>query len=366
MILRDLFQGHYLPIRHLAPKAVACYEVSLRHFDRWLAPIQDRDPGPARLDDLSDLVLARFVAARERLTCRATAKRDRTQLLCLWRYACRCGWLTVWPNPTPLRVPERVPRAVKIGELEALVEYFGQITGSVDSNPAGAWWTSLVLGLFQCGTRITETLAVEWSDVDLERRTILFRAESRKGRTRDIVRDITPELADMLAARRRDTGRVWRWDRCSTHLWYHFRDHCRAAGVPYRGFHAIRKAALSYTAAGGGDAQRLGDHADAKTTKVYLDPEIVKPESNLARLPLIRQLRRDDVPAAGPSPEEEAMRAGWQAGKVIGHAGLPRPTREEADELARESGHDAMASWFRHGIGSGWSTASRPPEAPAA
>jgi hypothetical protein len=149
-------------------------------------------------------------------------------------------------------------------------------------------------------------------------------------------------------------------------LWSHFRNHCRAAGITYRGFHAIRKSALSYTKAAGGDAQKLGDHSDAKTTEVYLDPTIVVPESNLARLPLIHQLRRDNLEETKQIPDEEAMRAGWLAGKAIGHAGLPRPSRDEADELARDQGHGDRASWFRHGLNSGWSASARPPEAPAA
>jgi integrase len=368
MTLRELFHHHYLPVRHLSPKAIACYEVSLRHIDRWLASVEGRNPGPARLDDLTDLGMARFVTWRERATCRATAKRDRTQILCLWRYACRSGWLTIWPNPTPLRVPQRIARATKSGELEQLLDHFTGIGGQVDGVPAGAWWSSLLTTLYQCGTRITETLAVEWPAVDDGSQTILFRAETRKGQTRDIVRDISPELASTLSGRRRESGRVWRWDRCATHLWAHFKAHCRAAGVPYRGFHGLRRAALSYTKAAGGDAQRLGDHSDPRTTEVYLDPDIVRPESNLARLPLIRQLRRETPrDTAAPSREEAAARAGYAVGGTLGRAGIPRPSREASDELAVENGHEAAASWFRHGLSMGWAAeADRPPEAPAA
>lgn len=361
----DLFEAEYRPIRHLSDKAIACYRVSIRHLDRFLAGDSLRAPGPARLDDFTDLIVAQFVAARERETCRATAKRDRTQLLCLWRYACRCGYLTRWPNPTPLRVPERVPRATRAEELDQLLEYLRGIDGTIDGVPAAAWWGSLIPALFQCGTRIGETLAVEWQGIDWQAHTILFKAETRKAKTRDIVREITPELLAMLAERRRLTGLVWRWDRVYTHLWSHFRRHCAAAGITYRGFHAIRKAACSYTQAQGGDPSTLADHADRRTTQVYLDPTIAPPESNLARLPLLRSLRRDDLAPEAARPEEAALRAGWAVGRAIGRAGLPRPSRDQCDALALEHGHGPLAAWFRHGVASGWAAQVAPPEAEA-
>ncbi len=94
-----------------------------------------------------------------------------------------------------------------------------------------------------------------------------------------------------------------------------------------------------------------------------IDPTIAPPESNLARLPLLRQLRRDDLDdEPGPSPEEVALRAGWAAGKALARAGLPRPTRDQGDELARDHGHGSLTTWFRHGLASGWAH-ERPPEA---
>jgi integrase len=358
--ISDLFELEYRPIRHLSDKAIACYRVSVRHFDRFVQTIPDRVPGPARLADLTDLTVAQFVSVRERATCRATAKRDRTQLLCLWRYACRCGYKGVWPNPTPLRVPERVPRATRAEELDQLLDYFRGISGTIDGVPASAWWGSLIPALFQCGTRIGETLAVEWGAIDWQAHTILFRAETRKAKTRDIVREITPELLAMLEERRRVSGRVWRWDRVYTHLWSHFRRHCAAAGITYRGFHAIRKAACSYTRASGGDATHLADHANSRTTDVYIDPTIAPGESNLARLPLLRSLRRDDLAPEGVRPEEAALRAGWGVGKAVARAGLPRPSRGESDALADEHGCGPLAAWFRHGVAAGWSAAAGP------
>jgi integrase len=61
---------------------------------------------------------------------------------------------------------------------------------------------------------------------------------------------------------------------------------CHEADVTPRGFHAIRKAAGSYVAAAGGNAQEFLAHESAKTTRDhYLDPAIVKERSGLEFLP---------------------------------------------------------------------------------
>jgi integrase len=398
--LLEIFENDYAPLRRLSPKTLAVYRVTFRHFDQWLSAIDGRPRGPARPADLSDLAVSRFVAAREAATCIGTAKRDRVQLCAIWRYCARKGIVAQWPELPPMRVPERVPRATKAEELDQLLDYCRWISGTIDGVPASAWWGSLIPALFQCGTRIGETLAVRWQDVDLEGRTILFRAETRKGKTRDILRDITPELAAMLAARKRPSGLVWRWDRVYTHLWSHFQRHCATAGITYRGFHAIRKAACSYTKAAGGDPTKLADHSDAATTEVYLDPTIARGESNLARLPILRGLRGDDPPRAttqresgaastestteardapppvverpastiarpaqpceasdaqGPQADASALRAGFAAGKAIAAAGMARPDRATASMLAVVAGCKGSAvALYGHGLTMGW------------
>lgn len=374
--LLEIFEHDYAPLRRLGPKTLAVYRVTFRHFDEWLSAIAGRPRGPARPADLTDLEVSRFIAAREAATCIGTAKRDRVQLCAIWRYCARKGIVSQWPELPPMRVPKRVPRATRAEELDQLLDYFRGIGGTIDGLPASEWWGSLIPTLFQCGTRIGETLAVRWQDVDLERRTILFRAETRKGKTRDILRDITPELAAMLAARKQASGLVWRWDRVYTHLWSHFTNHCAAAGIPYRGFHAIRKAACSYTKAAGGDPTKLADHADAATTEVYLDPTIAHGESNLAHLPRLRNLRGDDsapevvrpesIPERpprvgsvsddpGPQPDELAIRAGFAAGKALAAAGMARPDRATASMLAVVAGFKGSAvALYGHGLTMGW------------
>lgn len=384
MQLADILREHYAPLRRLSPRAVARYAITFRHFDRYLGTVEGRAPGPARLDDLTDLVVAKFVAHREAERCASTAKIDRVQLCALWRYAARKRLVAEFPELPPMRVPERIPRAYTAADLEALLAYFEGLKGKVAGVPASAWWGSLVRVLFECGSRIGETRAVRWQDVDLEARTILLVAEHRKGRTRDLVRDITPETAELLAARRQDTGPVWPWSLNENYLWGVFRRHCGRAGVAYRGFHAIRKSACSFTAAAGGDATRLADHADAATTRRhYLDPSIVKGESNLARLPRLGRRKKseaakgnanaakdrtktvvdhDDQPVkrpkvavarearAGELLQESALRAGFEAGRSLAAAGMAKPDKPTASMLAIAAGMTTHASHYALGL----------------
>jgi integrase/recombinase XerD len=350
--LSEILTTHYAPLRRLSPRTVALYGYTLTAFDRWLATVPDREPGPPRVADLDDLVVARFVAAREVERCAVTAKKDRTQLLALWRYCARKRLVDQFPELPPMRVPERIPRAYTAADLDRLLEYFAGIGGQVADVSASSWWSSLVRVLFETGGRITETLSVEWTDLDIEARTILLRAENRKARTRDIVREISTETAATLSARRRPTGRVWPWAMTDKYLWAVFRGHCGRAGVTYRkGFHAIRKATCSYTAAAGGDATALADHADAATTRRhYLDPSIVKVESNLARLPRLGAGEHVDA-AAG---EEQALRAGYQTGIALASAGVSRPDRAAVAALARASGFTAHSTLYGHGLALAW------------
>jgi integrase len=129
-------------------------------------------------------------------------------------------------------------------------------------------------------------MSLRWADVDLERCRVVFRGENRKGSTRDIERQITPELATMLAIHRRaDSELVWPSDRRSRFQWTSLKLLCKSAGVQYRGFHGLRRTAASYAALAGGTAAatQLLDHSDPKLQERYVDPLICPTDSDSTR-----------------------------------------------------------------------------------
>jgi len=310
MDLKTLFSAEYSPLRRLSQKSIDCYEVTLRHFDRHLAKVPNRPAGPANVGDLTDLAVARFLAERERATCRATAGRDRCQLLAIWRYAARKrlaganGQPVEFPEVPIIRAPSRAVIAYTSQDIERLIRtarglqgigrYTTKATGGV---PVGEWWASLILVLWESGERINAVVNTRWRDVDLAGRRILFRAETRKFQKGDLDRRISPLAAEWLARRAGSpTASVWPWGLNYCLLWSHLKSLAGAAGVQYRGFHAIRRSTVSYCeAAERGAGQRAADHESAQTTRrSYLDPRIV--EEGPQPIDLLPRLDLGDTP----------------------------------------------------------------------
>lgn len=313
MDLETLFRTEYSPLRRLGQKSINCYEVTLRHFARHLGKVGNRQPGPPSVADLTDLTVARFLAERERETCRATAGRDRCQLLALWRYAARKrlpganGQPVEFPEVPLIRAPKRAVIAYTSEDVAKMIQAardLGQLGGKRPSTgdvPQPDWWSSLLLVLWESGERINAVMSTRWRDVDLTGRRILFRAETRKFQKSDLDRRISPMAAGWLGKRVGSPNQpVWPWTVHYTLLWVHYRELCRRAGVTYRGFHAVRRATVSYCeAAESGAGQRAADHESGTTTKrSYLDPRIV--DQGHDPIDLLPDLRLDSAPYSPP------------------------------------------------------------------
>jgi hypothetical protein len=226
-----------------------------------------------------------------------------------------------------------------------------------------------VRAAFETAERVGALLAVEWRDVDLAERTILLRAENRKGAHQDLLRPISAETAAWLAQLRRDAGErrlVWKWDRTHTHLWTHFKNICKRAGVQPRGYHGLRRAAASYIAAAGGlgEAAAALGHASPSTTQAhYVDQTIAKPtRSHLDMLPYLDLGQEPRNPVA--DAQEAALRAGRQAGRHLAARGEPCPARASQDALAGAAGISPdLAAHYRQGLVGGWAAGQEEPAA---
>jgi integrase len=281
MTLNSLLADYYAPLRGISPRTVEIYRFTLRAWGHFLGR-------PPEVSDLEELSVAQFLAHRLRERSVATAAKDATQCRALWEFAARRGLTDKWPQIRRIRVPERIPQAWLTDELQRLLEAAGDRQGSIAGVPASAFWRAAILVCYETGCRVGELLGLEWRDVS--RAGILFRAENRKGKTRDIFRPVSPVVAEALEAIRRDRPEVFAWDRCYTNLWRHLGMICKAAGLPddrLSKFHRLRKTHASYAAAAGLDAQRLLDHASPATTRAYLDPRVVQPPSAPAVLPRV-------------------------------------------------------------------------------
>lgn len=354
--LRSILDDDYAPLRGLKPKALLQFRLSLQRFAEHLG----HEPTVA---DLTGVAVQRFLSARKSKVSAATALKDRTHIAALWNHLFRLRRVDVAPAAVlpPLRAPRRVPRAYRDHEVAAILRAALATRGGIDSRPAAIWHASLIRAAFETAERVGALLLVEWRDVDLNERTILLRAENRKGAHQDLLRPISRETARWLSELRRDAGDrrlVWRWDRTPTHLWTHYRAICKRAGVQCRGYHGLRRAAASYIAAAGGlgEAAAALGHASPSTTQAhYVDQTIAKPtRSHLDMLPHL------DIGGEPPNPtadaQEAALRAGRQAGLDLAARGEPCPPRAQIDALAGSAGCvPEMVAHYRHGLVSGWS-----------
>jgi integrase len=284
MPIRDLFD-RYTVLKRLDSKTVSLYSQLADRLDRFFGR-------PATTFDLDDLAVSRYLrwrtdtpGFRGRLPAAATVRKDQNMIQAAWRYAARKKIAAEFPDLAPVKVPTRIPtgRAYTIADVSALVRRAKRRYGKTGGLPSSWWWSTLIYAAVTTGERYTALSSVRWADVDLERRSIIFRGENRKGRTRDIERQITAELADMLAQQLRGPGDlVWPWDRRSRSQWASLQSLCRIAGVKYRSFHGFRRTAASYAALMGGRAAatRLLDHSDPQLQAVYVDPLICPSEEN--------------------------------------------------------------------------------------
>lgn len=300
LALREVFERYSL-LRELKPKTVVLYAMLWDRFERFLGR-------PGTTADFDDLVVSRYLKWRAetpgwrgRLPSPASVRKDRVMLQAVWTFAARKRWVREFPELPRVKVPKRLPvgRAYTAADVAQLIRTAKKRIGRTGGLPSRWWWATLLYTAWCSGERFEALTSLRWAQVDLERRRVVFLGSTRKGSTRDIERSITPQLADMLAEQRRGpTDLVWPWDRRSRSQWASLRVLCRTAGVQYRGFHGLRRAAASYAALAGGAAAatRLLDHSDPQLQRVYVDPMICPQETDsLAGLPALDL----EEPAAG-------------------------------------------------------------------
>ena len=284
--LRSFLRDTYAPLKGICDRTIELYEFTIAAY----AELLGREP---TLSDLEELSVARFLAHRVRKRAPATAAKDRSQLRALWEFAARRGRVSTWPTIPLVRVAERVPECWTTDEMDRLLASAALEKTRLDGIPSALWWRALLLLAYDTGERLAPLVALRWSNV--HGCNVLFRAEDRKGRRRDILRETSVETADAMLAIRGARGpddEVFPWPRHRSYIWRRLEIILERAGLPAGRdckFHKIRKTTASYYQQAGGSAQWLLDHADPATTRKYLDPRVVKGQSAPTLIPKLGQ-----------------------------------------------------------------------------
>lgn len=273
MTLDELLDRYYIPLklRGRSPETVRLLRHAIRFFGRWLRR-------PATLEDLDDLVVSQYLAARAEQLQPNSLARERSGLLALWNLAQARGLVRLRPLVAPEIIPERTPRAFTAEELTRLWRACGAVPGWVGPIPAGVWWQALCGTLFYSGERITAILRAEranWS-----RPWLVVPAAARKGRRVGAAYQLPDHVADLVdRVAGHDRTRLFLWEQTDTALRNRWKKITKAAGLgdgPEVAFHALRRSFASHLKAAGGDPREGLGHSSERVTRRYLDPRITQ------------------------------------------------------------------------------------------
>jgi integrase len=248
--------------------------IAVRLFERWAGRV-------LTLDDLSAPMVIQFLSDYLRKgSSPATVNCKRCYLLALWRFARKLRLCSRGPHDIPrMRERPELPEAWTVDEIGKILTVASKATGDFAGVPAGQWWTSLLLTLYDSGERIGAAKKLTPQDLDLDAGLVVFPAKIQKtGRPR--LRRLHPET---IAACRAvwSAGRPLMWP-CPVSretLEQRFRAILSMAGVRYgrgRGglFHKVRRTSGSLIEAAGGDGSAHLGNTRVVFERNYKDPRL--------------------------------------------------------------------------------------------
>jgi integrase len=291
-ILVDYFERVYRPRRlgQAAQSTIAHYRGCLRLLARHLGR-------PPALSDLTEETLAPFLAALSGRLAPNTVLFVEHKMLALWRFvAARLPGIEE-PELALVKVPRSNPEAwtpQELGRLIAAARRFRprKLGPQTYCNVRpDLWWAALFLVLFDTGFRRRATLALRWSDVDLDAGWAIARACYQKT-DRDEVRSLASDTTAALSAIRwPDREPVFPFAGTHAAFYYHFSLILKAAGLPatHRDkTQKLRRTHATWLAVAAGQAaaqESLGHSSLRLTQRSYLDQRFVRPINAAARLP---------------------------------------------------------------------------------
>jgi integrase/recombinase XerC len=275
------FLRHLEHERGLSPHTVRAYTSDLEGLTDFLAvyfetPVDKLDPAAVDL-----LALRAWLAA---LGSRGLGRRSQGRALAaaraLFRWACRVGELSADPAArmrTP-KVPQTLPNHLRPGEIEALLD------APQGDGPGPLRDRAILELLYATGLRVSELVALDWSDIELGERSLRVIGKGDKERQVPFGRPAAAALERWRVAARElpartldDAGAVFRnrsGGRLSDRSVRRILDHWVGATAGARGVHphTLRHTFATHLLEQGADLraiQELLGHASLSTTQRY-------------------------------------------------------------------------------------------------
>jgi integrase len=271
--LLDFFETVYRlkRLRGRSPETSRLYRISIKHFSGTMGR-------EATLADLTDDNLNRHCQRmRDFGKSPATVNKDISQITTIWRFAHRHNHVTNWPEVLFEIEPERVPMAWMPNEMNALLSHVDSMTTNIGMAPASIYWRAFISIAIDTGERVSAIRSCQWGWISDG--WLMIPAMYRKGKTRDrAYRLNTTTIEHLEKMRPYCRGKsILPWPYCDQYFWKKYKKVVEGAGLPTDrrcGPHRLRRTHASAVHAAGHSAQEAMDHADARTTRAYIDPRL--------------------------------------------------------------------------------------------
>lgn len=280
---RDAYLAHVAVERGLSANTVAAYR---RDLDRYRAFLDSRGVGDlsgARPEDVAAFAEAIGTGSDGRRAL-APASSSRTVIAVRgWhRFAVLEGWTQQDPaaGVKPRAVPKRLPKAISIDQVGAILEAAGSGDGAAPLRDR-----ALLELVYATGARISEAVGLDVDDVVLVdgEESVLLRGKGRKERIVPLGAYAAREIGAYLVRARsplaqagRGTPALFlntRGGRLSRQsAWTILRAAAERAGVADVSPHTLRHSFATHLLSGGADVrvvQELLGHASVTTTQIY-------------------------------------------------------------------------------------------------
>lgn len=327
--VRAHFEALFRPqqLRFKVENTIKKYRIELDRLDRFLdssaADHIRREPGPARLNDLTDVIVgdaAEWLLKRGRkqrggrnpaLVDVTNGARIRNgglsvestrafiyRICKIWDFLARLRLTEQFPTLANLRRVKRVPKAWSEKELRILHQALTRLRGDVCGIAAGDWFASFITVMWRSGERPKALLSVTWDELTFRHSEgfvfLSIPGEKRKGGRQPRVYRLGTDCIEWLDRIRRPARElVWPWPFRYDRLFVRYKEILRCAGLAHDRnsmFSRIRCSHGSHLEARGGDAtESLGHSSRQVTVDHYLDETIVRRE-----WPADRLFRLDD------------------------------------------------------------------------
>ena len=281
--LGAFFKLIYLPTRpDTRPRTIVLYGGSINKFKSYLG----HEP---TLGDLTNETVGKYLQALS-LTELAvsTINKERAHLLALWNHARLIGAIAIGPMIKKLPEPRKIPKALTVDELERLQASFCKLKGKTASINNCDFLRACFSIQFATAERIGAVVSLEFSDI--RDNVIAFRADSRKGGRKALVKSV-PDwvIEDIDRIRKPKRARIFPIKESNkTKIHSLYAQLFEIAGVDRpkgKSSHLLRSTHATMLWLAGGDPTTSLGHASREVTRRhYLDPRF-KPDDSCEHLP---------------------------------------------------------------------------------